>query len=198
MQSDNKCQCPYAVECSLIYYFYEQYCTTLEWCLSSSRLFYDALPRLHLQHIVHQYRHRKVLKNRQSDKQGIPKQQRPTIPRLERETDHWETSVDHIIMISQHTRPWLHAIVEGFGGEFTWIFVRATQHVKPHKQMSIVILEKGVMDVMVRRRSKSDAVKKSVPRKSILRMNERQPVRIHTTKGHVGPNIAVYQIGGTI
>lgn len=45
--------------------------------------------------------------------------------------------------------------------------------------------------------AKSDAVKEPVPRKGVFGMNKCQPVGVHAPKGHVGPHIAVHQIGGT-
>ena len=79
-----------------------------------------------------------------------------------------------------------------------WIFVRASNHVIPHEQMTIVVLEKGVVDMMVGRRAKTEYVKYAVPRKSVFRMDESQPVGVRGSKCHVRPHVAVHKVGGCV
>mmetsp|Transcript_2063 Transcript_2063/g.4316 ORF Transcript_2063/g.4316 Transcript_2063/m.4316 type:complete len:319 (-) Transcript_2063:126-1082(-) len=76
--------------------------------------------------------------------------------------------------------------------------VASPDSIKPRKQVPKVVLEKGVVDVVVRRCSKAQHVKKRIPGKGVLGMNQRQPVGIKAAKGHVGPHIDVHQISRRI
>jgi len=81
-------------------------------------------------------------------------------------------------------------LVEGFRGEFTWTLVRPSHLIKPHEQVTKVVFEKGMMDVMIGGSAKSQDVKEGmVPRKGVLGMDESQPVGVGRTKGHVGPHV---------
>ena len=92
----------------------------------------------------------------------------------------------------------LNPFIKLLGREFPRMSVGSPDSIEPSEQVTVVPLEEGVMHVMVCRCSKADTVEELVPRKRVLGVNQRQPVRIQTSKGHVRPYIAMYQIRGGI
>jgi len=64
--------------------------------------------------------------------------------------------------------------------------------------VTIIVFEKGVVDMMVGRRPKSDTMEELIPRKCVFGMNQCQPVGVQAAKGHIGPDIAIHQIRGGV
>ena len=69
--------------------------------------------------------------------------------------------------------------------------VRPGRPVKPHEQVSEVVLEELVVDVVVRGRPQAALAEGRLPREAGLRVDEREPVGAHGPKGHVRPDVAV-------
>jgi len=65
--------------------------------------------------------------------------------------------------------------------------------------MTKVVLEKGVVHVVVSRRTKAEFAKEGIPRKNVLAVNQGQPTGVAAPKGHVAPNIAsAHEIGRNV
>jgi len=121
-----------------------------------------------------------------------------TVKHLNYKVDRFIIHNDHKTGASHGQHLVLNIFVECLGSKFARTLVGPSQHVKPHEQVAKVVFEKSMMDVMVRGRSKAQSMKEAIPRKGVLGMNQRQPVCVGTAKGHVGPDIAMHEIGGGV
>ena len=103
------------------------------------------------------------------------------------------------IIICNSSPDKLHAVVKSSVGEFFWVLVGSRHLVKPHKEVSVVVLEEFVVHVVVCWGAKADPSKDSVPWEHVLGVNEHEPVAVQGSKGHVGPHVAgSYEQGGTV
>ena len=69
------------------------------------------------------------------------------------------------------------------------VLVRSTESIKPHEQVSVIVLENLVVHMMIGRSTESNFAKNAVPRKNVFGMNQGEPARVRRSKGHVGPNV---------
>lgn len=68
--------------------------------------------------------------------------------------------------------------MEDFGCEMSRIAVRAHDLIEPHEQVSVIVLEHLVVDVVVRRRTETQLAKDRIPRENVLRMDQGQPAGV--------------------
>ena len=91
----------------------------------------------------------------------------------------------------------LDTIIEKVRSILRRISISPSNPIKPHKQMSVIVLEDLVMDVMISRSSQAQCSKDSIPWKDVFGMYEYQPISIHGTEGHVGPYVTIpNDVGG--